>query len=92
MKRMISFLTIVLMSLSVVAPHSMATADVQRITKEELKGMLGGVDVIVLDVRTSKDWNGSRFKIKGAIREDPGEVSVWADKYPKGKSVILYCA
>jgi rhodanese-related sulfurtransferase len=66
--------------------------DVPRITKEELKGMLGHGDVVVIDVRANVDWIGSGFKIKGAVREDPRKLSSWMDKYSKDKTLVFYCS
>jgi len=66
---------------------------VPRITKEEVKSMLGDPDVIILDVRSARNWSESEWKIKGAIREDrKGETSAWMDKHPKNKTFVLYCA
>ena len=67
-------------------------ADVSRMTKEELKSMLGNPDVIILDVRSGTDWRASESKIKGAIREESYQARSWADKYDKGKTYVLYCA
>lgn len=67
-----------------------ASAGVARKTAEELKGMLGQPDVVVLDVRTEYDWNSSGEKITGAIRENPKEVGSWAGRYPKDKTMVLY--
>jgi rhodanese-related sulfurtransferase len=47
---------------------------------------------VLIDVRAGKDWTESDTKIKGAVREDPKEFSSWADKYPKDKTLVLYCA
>ncbi len=66
--------------------------EVPRITKEELKEMLGKPDVVVLDVRTDLDWMASARKIKGAVREDPEKVDSWMGKYDKGKTLVFYCA
>ena len=64
---------------------------VPRMTKEELKLLLGNPDVIVLDVRQPDDWNKSRDKIAGAVREDPEkEMKTWAQKYPKDKTLVFY--
>jgi rhodanese-related sulfurtransferase len=63
-----------------------------KITKEEVLGMFSNSDVIIIDVRSGGDWNGSELKVKGAIREDPKRVSSWIDKYPKDKSLVFYCA
>ncbi len=67
-------------------------AEVSRMTKEELKSKLDNPDVVIVDVRVGKDWKGSEFKIKGAVRENPAEFSSWAEKYPKDKTLVLYCA
>ena len=73
------------------APASEVT--VPRITKEKMMSMLGNPEVIVLDVRTAQDWENTEWKIKGAIREDRNDESgAWMDKYPKDKTLILYCA
>jgi len=40
-------------------------------TKEELKPLLGHPEVILIDVREPDDWNKSKEKIQGAVREDP---------------------
>jgi hypothetical protein len=66
--------------------------EVPKITKEEVLGMLGNPDVIIIDVRSGGDWNGSELKIKGAVREDPRNVSSWIEKYPKDKTLVFYCA
>lgn len=67
-------------------------AEVPRMTKEELKPKLDNPDVVIVDVRVGKDWKGSEFKIKGAVRGNPAEFSSWAEKYPKDKTLVLYCA
>lgn len=66
------------------------SADVPRMTKEELKAMLGNPDLIIIDVRIGSDWSGSDLKIKGAVREDPQTISSWANKYAKDKTLVFY--
>ena len=68
-------------------------AEVPRVSKEELKSMLGNPEVIIIDVRAAGDWDQGKTKIQGAVREDPDKnAKSWADKYSKDKTVILYCA
>jgi hypothetical protein len=69
-------------------------AEVPRMTIEELKAKIGYSDhnIVIVDVRKGKDWTGSEFKIKGAVRENPAKLSPWAEKYPKDKTLVLYCA
>jgi predicted sulfurtransferase len=63
------------------------------ITKEQLQAMLGNPEVIILDVRVEREWEGSESKIQGAIREDPWKgIETWAKKYPKDKTLVLYCS
>ena len=64
--------------------------EVSKVTKEELKGMLGNPDVTIIDVRSGRGWDDSTLKIKGAVREDPGDVNSWMAKYPKGKTLVFY--
>jgi rhodanese-related sulfurtransferase len=67
-------------------------ADVSRITKEELKGLLGKENVVVIDVRSDLDQEKSNQKIQGAVIEDLGKVETWMAKYPKDKTLIFYCS
>ena len=71
---------------------AMASDIIPRISKEELKVLIDYTDVTILDVRTDKDWKSSEFKIKGAVKEDPGAFKSWAKDYPKNQTIILYCA
>jgi len=69
-----------------------AAQDVKRMTIEELKGMLGNPDLVIVDVRRDGDWKSSKVKIKGAVREDQDKVDAWMNKYPKDKTLVFYCA
>ncbi len=63
---------------------------VPRLTKDELKGLLGNPDVVVLDVRF--DGNLAPSRIAGAVHEDPEKVDSWAGNYARGKRIVLYCS
>ena len=71
---------------------SAGSAETERISAEQLQGMLGRSDVIVVDVRSSSDWNKSELKIKGAVREELSAISSRMDTYPRGKTLVFYCA
>jgi rhodanese-related sulfurtransferase len=71
---------------------SALSADVPRITKEELRTWIDKGDVIVVDVRIGRDWKSSEYKIHTAVREDPDHAASWAKKYDKDKTLVLYCA
>ena len=66
--------------------------DVPRVTKEELKEQMDEPNLVIVDVRAESDWNGSKIKIKGAVREDPKKVESWMNKYSKEKILVFYCA
>jgi len=67
-------------------------ADINKMTKEELKKIMNEDTVLILDVRTGRDWSSSEFKIKGADRVNPKEFDTWSNKYPKDNTLVLYCA
>ena len=68
------------------------SVDAPRITKDGLKAMLGNPNLLIIDVRYGKDWTDSDLKIRGAVREDPEAFDSWANKYPKDKTLVFYCA
>ena len=82
-----------LISLSAVGAMALPTTtkEVPRISKEDLKAMLGKPDVIILDVRLQEQWEVADQKIPGAVHENPAQdATAWLDKYPKDKTIILY--
>jgi hypothetical protein len=92
-ERLSKVLTVLLALASMVLFAKAAVAEeVSRMPKEELRAMLGNLDVVIIDVRTGKDWKNSQSKIKGAVREEPKKAKLWADKYDKDKTYVLYCA
>jgi predicted sulfurtransferase len=92
-ERLFKVLIVLLAFASMALFAKAAVADeVPRMSKEELKAMLGNPDVVIIDVRSGKDWEASQSKIKGAVREEPRQAKSWADKYDKDKTYVLYCA
>jgi hypothetical protein len=90
--KMFLFLVFTFFAVMAFSQNVLAGDDVPRMTKEKLKSLLGNENVIILDVRIGRDWETSGYKIKGAIREEPRDFSNWKDKYPKDKTLVLYCA
>ena len=74
------------------ALSAVIAAEVGFMSKEELKQALSDENLVILDVRTGRDWSSSEFKIKGAVRADPGDFTNWASTFKKDKTVVLYCA
>jgi len=92
MKKRLLIITLVIFSVVGILTTFAKSADVPRMTKDELKAILGNPDLVIIDVRAKKDWTDGDSKIKGAIREDPESVKSWAEKYSKDKTIVLYCA
>ena len=94
MKKRISSMLNILSTLTLVTAFTLNAvgAAAPKITKEELRPMLDNPDVVVLDVRTGRDWKASEYKIKGAVRADHSEVESVASKYDKDKTLVIYCA
>jgi len=65
---------------------------VPRMTVDELKSRFGTEDILILDARSGRDWNGADVKITGAVRVNPSEVNQWSTDFPKDRTVVLYCA
>jgi len=89
LRRSLFFLAIFLFAC---AGATLSGADAPRMSKEELKALMGNPGVAIIDVRAGGDWSASGEKIAGAVREDPGDVESWAGKYPKDQTLVLYCA
>ena len=91
-KRKLLLMTVFGLGLSLGLVFPVLAAETPRIEKEKLKEMLGKPELILIDVRAGADWKASTQKIKGAVREDPGQVDTWMKKYPKDKTLVFYCA
>ena len=83
---------IFLIALAFWAAGSFSADPVPRITKEELRNLMGNPDVLILDVRVGEEWANSKKKIQGAIREDPAQLSSWMKKYPRDNTLVFYCS
>ena len=93
MRKVIVIVGIVMVFALVVVFATPAVAqEVKRMSIQELKGMLGNPDLVIVDVRRGGDWTSSKVKIKGAVREDPEKVDTWMSKYPKDRTLVFYCA
>ncbi|MHC1741619.1 MAG: rhodanese-related (seleno)protein [Syntrophobacteraceae bacterium] len=66
-------------------------AGYSMITADDLRTMQNAQGLVIVDVRPTTSWMFSMSKIKGAIREDPKEVSSWQNKYAKDRPIVLYC-
>lgn len=69
---------------------SLESQSVPRMSVAELNSRLGDDRLVVLDMRTAREWRQSPTKIVGAVREDPSNID-WAGKYAKDLTLVLYC-
>lgn len=92
MKRAVLLAVLGVITVFVACTNVQSAKDAPRISKEELKAKLGSPDLVLIDVRTRKDWDMSSDKITGAIRMDPEALDDWAGTLAKEKEIILYCA
>ena len=69
-----------------------AVTELKMISIDTLNNHLVTSDIIIIDVRHGLSWEKSDLKIKGAVRENPLNVTSWADKYQKDSNIVLYCA
>ena len=88
MKRLLILLAVCLFGLT----GNLYAGSIPTVDKDELKSMLGSSDLVVIDVRTGRDWTSSEFKIQGAQRHEAGDVASWAGNIEKDKTIVLYCA
>ena len=98
MKRKLIFLAVAVMT-SIIAlavqveqVAALTQEDVPRIGIDDLKRqMTENANLAIIDVRTPHDWEESTTKIRGAIREDASKIGSWIDRYPRSKTIVLYC-
>ena len=87
MKRLLSL--IIMFSLFLASP--LVAGSVKIMDKDELKALLGSEKLVVLDVRTGRDWSTSEFKVQNAVRVDGKDLSA-TEKLPKDNTFVFYCA
>jgi rhodanese-related sulfurtransferase len=74
------------------AAPAAASADVERITVDELKNKLASREsVVIIDVRGG-DYDSSRSKIKGAIRIAPAEIESHLADLSRDSQIVTYCS
>jgi hypothetical protein len=85
-------LSTVLMMLIALVGGVVRADDTHAMTKEQLLPLLGKSDVIIIDVSSNEGWEARDRKIPGALREEPMKFDSWKKKYPKDKTIVLYCS
>ena len=85
------FVSTMLLALLVLAYSPIRANDTYMMTKEQLLPLLGKSDVIIIDVRTKYHWDNSKVKIPGAVKQDSMKFGSWMKKYPRDKTIVVYC-
>jgi len=62
-----------------------------RISLEEANERYDEGDVIILDVVDPGTYEELSYRIKGAVRIDPRNISDEFDQLPKARTVLTYC-
>ena len=91
-KELIKLFFLLSIVLSLIIPQVVFSQEVLKMTKDELKAMIDSPELVIIDVRSGRDWKSSESKIKNAVREEPRKADSWAGKYDKAKTYVLYCA
>jgi hypothetical protein len=79
-------------AMTLYAQATLTPDKIPRMSIEELKRQIDNPNLIVVDVRSSHDWEESATKITGSVREDASNTINWIAKYPPNKTIVFYCA
>ncbi|HET6490799.1 MAG TPA: rhodanese-like domain-containing protein [Syntrophales bacterium] len=63
---------------------------VPRLTKEQVRDMLGKPDVVIVDIRFIKQYEQSDRKLPGAVFVQPEQFDEFVKNNPKDKTYVLY--
>ena len=66
--------------------------DIPIMSKENLKEKLGSGEITILDARSGNHWDGSIFKIPGALRTPADQIEIWSTRFNKNQKLVVYCA
>jgi hypothetical protein len=69
---------------------SQAFGQVIKITVNQALTAIDDPQMLILDVRTSGNWQASDKKITGAVRKNPDTFDSWSKSLPKNKTMLLY--
>jgi hypothetical protein len=74
------------------AEQGLSISSAPKVTKEQIKELVGKEGFFLLDVRPNEQWRATPVKLPGAVHEDPEDVTAWAYRYPKDAKIVTYCA
>lgn len=77
---------------SAAAGAAFAGDKVPRMQVKELLARIDAPDLMIIDVRRGRDFDGSEQMIKNAVRKAFNDVDTWSVDIPRDKTLVLYCA
>jgi len=87
----VSFATaLILVALTGYSAPPTTVEQVPRLTKEQVKDMLGKPDVVIIDIRFIKQYEQSDRKLPGALFVQSEDFDHFAKDHPKDKTYVLY--
>ena len=89
-KKLLAVMILIVLTIGLSTTFALS-ADIPRMTKEELKTMLGNPDLVILDVRFGSDYFTSESKIKSAERPYYGCGYIETYQNPN-KTFVIYCS
>jgi hypothetical protein len=72
------------------AEQALSISSAPKVTKEQIKELVGKEDFFLLDVRPNEQWRATPVKLPGAVHEDPEDVGAWAYRYRKDAKIVTY--
>jgi len=92
-QRKMMFTTMVLLLGAVIMVGSVAcdsqAGRAPRMEIAQLLDMIDSPEVMIIDIRSGSDWDGSENMIKNAVRK-PHDNDSWMAEIPKDKTIVLY--
>jgi hypothetical protein len=90
MTKFIAMAMVAMMALLLTNTPALQAQEVPRMSVGELRDRLSEPNLLIIDVRTGRDWTGSQRMIQGAKREEPDAID-WMKNYTPGQTLVLYC-
>jgi hypothetical protein len=72
------------------AEQGLSISSAPKVTKEQIKELVGKEGFFLLDVRPNEQWRATPVKLPGAVHEDPEDVAAWAYRYRKDAKIVTY--
>ncbi len=83
--------TVMLVALTGYAAPPSSVEQVPRLTKEQVRDMLGKPDVVIVDIRFIKQYEQSDRRLPGAVFVQPENFDEFVKNHPqKDRTYVLY--